>query len=76
MEIIIDKKNMEEINKYCPRRLKKKLKAGEKVTVQNGECKIDIMAMKEKKLSLQGREKETYRFIKVSKKNSLIDIDR
>ena len=68
MEVIIGKKNMEEINKYCPRRLKKKLKAGEKVTVQNGECKIDIMAMKEKKLSLQGREKETYRFINISKK--------
>ena len=48
---------MEEINKYCPRRFKKKLKAGEKVTVQNGEFKIDVMAMKEKKLSLQGREK-------------------
>ena len=59
---------MEEINKYCPRRFKRKLIAGEKVTVQNGECEIDIIAMKEKELSLQGREKETYRFIKVSKK--------
>ena len=68
MGIIIGKKNMEEINKYCRRRFKRKLIAGEKVTAQNGECKIDIMAMKEKKLSLQGREKETYRFINISKK--------
>ena len=68
MEVIIGKKNMGEIYKYCPRIFKKKLKAGEKVTVQNGEYEIDIMAMKEKKLSLQGREKETYRFLKVSKK--------
>ena len=67
---------MEEINKYCPRRFKKKLKTGEKVTAQNDECKIDIMAMEEEKLSLQGREKETYRSIKISKKNRLIDIDR
>ena len=46
------------------------------MTVQNGECEIDIMAMKEKKLSLQGREKETYRFVKISKNDRLIDIDR
>ena len=65
MEIIIGKKNMKEINEYCPRRFKKKLKAGEKATVQNGECEIDNMAMKENKLRLQGREKETYRFIKI-----------
>ena len=54
MEIIIGKKNMGEINKYCPRSFKRKLKPGENVIVQNGECEIDIMAMKEKKLSLQG----------------------
>ena len=44
------------------------------MTAQNDGYEIDIMAMKEKKLCLQGREKETY--IKVSKKNRLIDIDR
>ena len=46
------------------------------MTAQNDECKIDIMAMEEEKLSLQGREKETYRSIKISKQNILKDIDR